>query len=58
MITKIKGIKKIRYLIQIYLEKWMERKIKETKNRQLTFIETIGLIIAYPIWTIVNIYKN
>jgi len=56
--TRIKGIKKVRYFIQIYLEKWMNRKVKETENRQLTFVETIGLFVAYPIWTIVNIYDR
>jgi len=57
MIRKLRGIKKARYLIQVYLESWMNRKVKETEGRELTYIETTGLFVAYPIWKIVNIYK-
>ena len=45
-------IKQQKYNVSIFFENWMNRKVIETENRELTLIETTMLIIGYSIWTI------
>jgi len=49
-------IKRQKYKIFIFFEKWMDRKIVETENRDLTLLESLMLIFGYCVWKVVNPY--
>lgn len=55
MIRRMGFVKRQRYKVFVFLEKWMDRKIAE--NRELTLIESMAFLIAYPIHWLVNPYS-
>ena len=50
-------IRRQKYKICTFLESWLERKVVETENRELTLIESTMLIFGYYVWIITNPYK-
>lgn len=47
MIRRIRFVRRQKYKVYMFVEKWLYRKVKETEGRELTFLETTGLIVGY-----------
>ena len=58
MIKRMGFIRRQKYKICIFIENWLDRKVKETKGRELTFLEATGLIVGYVTWKLTNPYKQ
>lgn len=52
-------IKRQTYKIHLFIQNWIDRKIIETRNRELKFIESMMLIfVAFPVWYLTNPYDK
>ena len=54
-IKRMGFVKRQKYKIYMFIEHWMDRKI--ALNRRLTLFEGMGLLIAYPIYWLIDPYK-
>ncbi len=55
-IRKMGFIRRQKYKVYMYIERWLDRKVIETENRELTYLETTMLIFGYCVWKIDNPY--
>lgn len=55
MIRRMGFVRRQKYRVYIFLEAWMDRKIAE--DRELTLVESMALMVAYPIHWLVNPYS-
>ena len=46
-IRRMRFVRRQKYKIYIFVDNWLTRKVKETEGRELTFLETCGLIVGY-----------
>jgi len=56
-IRRMGFIRRQKYKIFIFVDKWLDRKVKDTEGRELTFLEACGFIVGYVTSKLTDPYK-
>jgi len=57
-VRKMGFVRRQRYKVYNFINQWLDRKVKDSEGRMLTFIEVLGLFVAYPTWVLVDPYNR